>query len=55
VLWQESGAPAVGTPARKGFGTTMLTALFQQAQFDYEPDGLRFSGLMSSVADAHAP
>jgi len=46
LTWRETGGPAVATPERKGFGTTLiqrgLTAqLGGKADIEFAPDGLR--------------
>ena len=32
MVWRESGGPAVATPARKGFGSTLIEKALQQEQ-----------------------
>jgi len=38
--WREAGGPAVAVPARRGFGTTLLRAVFSDVRFDYSVAGL---------------
>jgi two-component sensor histidine kinase/integral membrane sensor domain MASE1 len=40
LKWQEKGGPQVAQPARQGFGTTLLKAVFPDTRFDYAMDGL---------------
>ncbi|MBI1684168.1 HWE histidine kinase domain-containing protein [Caulobacter hibisci] len=56
IIWEESGGPAVKTPARSGFGTklvqtTLTYDLKGQAQVNYEPSGVRARFVIPS---AHA-
>jgi PAS domain S-box-containing protein len=44
LSWSENGRKAVKPPERTGFGTQILQALFEGAQFEFSPQGLRFSG-----------
>ncbi len=37
--WQERGGPPVATPDRRGFGTSLLKALFSDISLEYPPDG----------------
>jgi two-component sensor histidine kinase len=51
--WRESGGPAVGPPARRGFGTIMLKKIIPQelggnADLNYELGGLVCTMLVSS-------
>ena len=39
--WRETGGPPVAAPARHGFGTTLLKAVFSDVRFDYAAEGLR--------------
>ncbi len=45
--WAESGGPLVGEPARKSFGTRMMTSLGQQlngqVELDYKPSGFVYA------------
>jgi CheY-like chemotaxis protein len=48
LQWNESGGPPVKAPATKGYGTKVITASVMQqlggtANFDWQPDGLRFT------------
>jgi PAS domain S-box-containing protein len=38
--WQERGGPLVSTPNRRGFGTSLLEATFNEIRLDYAPEGL---------------
>jgi two-component sensor histidine kinase/integral membrane sensor domain MASE1 len=40
LKWQERGGPQVTQPTRRGFGTTLLRAVFPDARFDYAVEGL---------------
>ncbi len=40
LTWKEAGGPPVSPPARKGFGTALLTATLGSARIEYAPDGL---------------
>jgi len=39
--WQESEGPPVVPPARHGFGTRLLKAVFSEVRLDYAVEGLR--------------
>ena len=56
LLWAEQGGPAVGAPARRGFGTRLLSALAHdldgEAALDYEPEGFRYRFSMPLAASA---
>ncbi|HWY60318.1 MAG TPA: PAS domain S-box protein [Rhizomicrobium sp.] len=43
--WRESGGPAVGAPARKGFGSTLIERALHQEQgrscIEFRPEGVR--------------
>jgi two-component sensor histidine kinase len=39
--WQETGGPPVAAPARLGFGTQLLKAVFPGARLEYAAEGLR--------------
>lgn len=46
LAWIESNGPTVGTPSRRGFGTTMIASIFEAepgwaVSLDFEPGGLR--------------
>jgi two-component sensor histidine kinase len=46
LTWIERNGPAVSTPSRQGFGTKMITGIFQaepgwSVSLDFEPGGLR--------------
>lgn len=38
--WQERGGPAVVSPTRRGFGTSLLKSTYKHARVDYEIEGL---------------
>jgi PAS domain S-box-containing protein len=38
--WEERGGPPAVTPARHGFGTTLLKAMFTDVRIDYSVEGL---------------
>lgn len=38
--WVESGGPHVTTPGKKGFGTSLINSMFNNAAFDYRPTGI---------------
>ena len=38
--WQETGGPPVSAPTRRGFGTSLLKAMFADVRLDYPSDGL---------------
>jgi two-component sensor histidine kinase len=38
--WRERGGPDVVAPIRKGFGTSLINAVFPGARFDYAPAGM---------------
>lgn len=37
--WKERGGPAAVAPSRHGFGTVLIKSAFDDAQFDYGPEG----------------
>lgn len=48
LTWTESGGPMVATPSRRGFGTKMISGIFEAEAgwsviLDFEPAGLRCS------------
>lgn len=45
LTWRETGGPAVATPARRGFGSTLLeqAAIGGSARLDFASDGVRYS------------
>ncbi len=38
--WQEVGGPRVTQPRKKGFGSTLIASMFENATFSYFPDGI---------------
>jgi PAS domain S-box-containing protein len=48
LSWNENGARSIEPPARPGFGTQILQALFEGAQLEFSPQGLRFSGSLQA-------
>jgi two-component sensor histidine kinase len=56
LLWREQDGPPVGPPARRGFGTRLLSGLADQlggeAALDYAPDGFRYRFSMPLGASA---
>ena len=61
VLWSEKGGPPVVPPARKGFGSTIITRsvpydLGGKARIDFEPSGVRAEFCIPArhVSEAHA-
>jgi len=56
--WRESGGPPVSQPARKGFGSTILSdaakQFSQDVQAKYEPEGLTYQ-LRSLLSGIEAP
>jgi two-component sensor histidine kinase len=38
--WRERGGPAIVAPTRRGFGTSLLKAAFEDVRFDYASEGL---------------
>jgi two-component sensor histidine kinase/integral membrane sensor domain MASE1 len=58
LKWQERGGPQVAQPTRRGFGTTLLRAIFPDARFDYAMEGLHCEIevlLKPGEPDAEAP
>jgi two-component sensor histidine kinase len=56
ITWAEQGGPAVGEPARRGFGTRLLSGLAYEldgeAALEYAPDGFRYRFSMPLGASA---
>ena len=39
-VWKEQGGPTVSPPTRRGFGTRLLSGLFDNSEAEFAPDGL---------------